>query len=113
MLILRIFPYILLRKSQILLSVASAPSIAGRPWPASPLKQLLLHIYLIYNILRRIVKFLYKHTCFLDYMLKIDANIGQKAETNKFFPDFFVKLAKKAIFLNTFRKNIINFAIEK
>jgi len=28
-------------------------------------------------------------------MLKIGANIGQKAETNKFFPDFFVKLAKK------------------
>jgi hypothetical protein len=46
-------------------------------------------------------------------MLKIGANIGQKAETDKFFPDFFFNWQKNALFLNKHREIIITFAIEK
>lgn len=66
----------------------SAPHIPLYNIKADP--QILVHTYAVY----------------LDYMLKIDANIGQIVETCKFFLHFFTKMCKNWQLLPNFAARI-------
>ena len=63
--ILLIFPRFLLRNYHFLSSVAAARVPYRTALASITLKERLLPIYLIYNILRRILEFWFKHTRFL------------------------------------------------